>query len=164
MIVTARPWSRRSSYFLQWSQDNCFKSDLIALLKVCLHCRSSHQRCSVRKGALSNIANSQEGTCVRVSFLIKLQLQACNFIEKRLWHRCFPVSFAKVLRIPFLQNTSGRLLLALDVKKVKRAIFVLKIYQFRRDQVNLLVYGPDRPYFNQKQKYIYIYIYYFFFF
>ena len=59
---------------------------------------------------------------------------------------CFPV------RTPCLQNTSGRLFLALGVKKVKRAIFVLKIYQVRRDQVNLLVYGPDRPYFKQKQK------------
>ena len=29
----------------------------------------------------------------------------------RVWHRCFPVNFAKSLRIPFLQNTSGRLLL-----------------------------------------------------
>ena len=26
--------------------------------------------------------------------------------------QCFPVNFAKVLRTPFLQNTSGRLLLA----------------------------------------------------
>ena len=59
---------------------------------------------------------------------------------------CFPV------RTPCLQNTSGRLFLALGVKKVKRAIFVLKIYQVRRDQVNLLVYWPDRPYFSQKQK------------
>ena len=30
--------------------------------------------------------------------------------RKRLWHRCFPVNFAKSLRAPFLQNTSGRLL------------------------------------------------------
>ena len=28
---------------------------------------------------------------------------ACNFkIKKRLWHRCFPVNFAKFLRTPFL--------------------------------------------------------------
>ena len=33
--------------------------------------------------------------------------------KKRLWHRCFPVNFAKFLRAPFLQNTSGRLLLFL---------------------------------------------------
>ena len=42
--------------------------------------RSSHRRCSVRKGVLRNIANSQEKSCVRVSFLKKLQVLACNFI------------------------------------------------------------------------------------
>ena len=30
-----------------------------------------------------------------------------TLLKKRLWHRCFPVNFAKFLRIPFLQNTSG---------------------------------------------------------
>ena len=30
-----------------------------------------------------------------------------NVIKKRLWHRCFPVNFAKFLRKPFLQNASG---------------------------------------------------------
>ena len=34
-------------------------------------------------------------------------LSACNFIKKRLQHRCFPVTFAKYSRTPFLQNTSG---------------------------------------------------------
>ena len=32
----------------------------------------------------------------------------------RLRHRCFPVNFAKFLRTPFLQNTSGRLLLQIN--------------------------------------------------
>ena len=32
-------------------------------------------------------------------------------LKNRLRHRCFPVNFVKFLRIPFLQNTSGRLLL-----------------------------------------------------
>ena len=35
--------------------------------------RSSHRGCSVRKGVLRNLQNSQENTCARVSFLIKLQ-------------------------------------------------------------------------------------------
>ena len=39
-------------------------------------------------------------------------LRAATLLKKRLWHRCFPVNFAKFLRIPFLQNTSGRLLLS----------------------------------------------------
>ena len=42
--------------------------------------------------------------------------QACNFIRKRLWHRYFPVNFAKFLRTHFLQKTSGRLLLFLPLR------------------------------------------------
>ena len=30
-----------------------------------------------------------------------------TFFKKKLWHRCFPVNFAKFLRTPFLLNTSG---------------------------------------------------------
>ena len=44
------------------------------------------QRCSVKKVLLEISQNSQEN------------------IKKSLWHRCF---FAKCLRTPFLQNTSG---------------------------------------------------------
>ena len=40
------------------------------------------------KGVLKNFANSQENTCVGVSFLIKLQ-------ALRLQHRCVPVKLAK---------------------------------------------------------------------
>ena len=32
-----------------------------------------------------------------------------TLLKKRLWHRRFTVNFAKFLRTPFLQNTSGRL-------------------------------------------------------
>ena len=35
--------------------------------------RSSHQKCSIKKVFLENLQNSQENTCARVSFLIKLQ-------------------------------------------------------------------------------------------
>ena len=41
--------------------------------------------------------------------IIKLK----TLLRKRLWHRYFPVNFVKFLRAPFLQNTSGRLLLDL---------------------------------------------------
>ena len=37
------------------------------------------QRCSVKKVFLENSPNSQENTCARVAFLIKLQA-SCNFI------------------------------------------------------------------------------------
>ena len=38
---------------------------------------------------------------------------ACNFITKKVKHRCFPVKFTKFLRIPILNNISKRLLLYL---------------------------------------------------
>ena len=79
---------------------------------------------------LEILQNSQENTCTRASFLIKLQ--ACNLIKKRVWHRCFPVKFAKFLRTPFLQNTSRRLLLKKKgflnqhlIKASKLLVFVL---------------------------------------
>ena len=66
-------------------------------------------RYSVKKGVLKNCAKfigkylSQSLTDLRPATLLK----------KRLWHRVFPVSFAKFLRTSFLQNTSVRLLLKL---------------------------------------------------
>ena len=55
--------------------------------------RSSHQRCSVKK-----------------LFLVFFN-KAYSLLKKSHWHWCFFVNFAKFLRTPFLQNTSGRLLL-----------------------------------------------------
>ena len=59
--------------------DNFYLDILRVLISIDLficqgyHYRSSHQRCSMKKGVLRNFQNSQEDTCVRVSFLIKLQ-------------------------------------------------------------------------------------------
>ena len=43
--------------------------------------RSSHQRCSVKKGVLREISseNSQENTCVKVAFLITFTAQKMKF-------------------------------------------------------------------------------------
>ena len=38
-------------------------------------------------------------------------LKACNFIKKRLQHRCFQVNIAKFLRTPIFKNICKRLLL-----------------------------------------------------
>ena len=74
--------------------------------------RSGHQRSSMKKVFLKVWQNSQENTCARVSFLIKLQAWGLQlYLKKRLWPRCFAVNFVKFFRTPFLQNTSGRMLL-----------------------------------------------------
>ena len=41
---------------------------------------------------------------VRVLAYYFTREQACNFIIKRLWRRCFPVNFAKFLRTPFYRT------------------------------------------------------------
>ena len=45
--------------------------------------------------------NSQETTCARVFFNKVADLRSATLLKKRLWHRCFPVSFEKFLRTSF---------------------------------------------------------------
>ena len=40
-----------------------------------------------------------------------LSPESCNFIKKETLTKVFPANFAKLLKTPFLQNPSGRLLL-----------------------------------------------------
>ena len=71
--------------------------------------RSSHRRCSVRKGVLKRLANFT-GKHLYWSLFLR-DRQACNFIKERLRHMYFPVKFAKCLRAPILKNICERLLL-----------------------------------------------------
>ena len=52
--------------------------------------RSTHQRCSVKKEFLEISQHSQENTCVRVSFLIKLQVPDFINVPSRLKPRHCP--------------------------------------------------------------------------
>ena len=56
-------------------------------------------------------------------------------LKKRLWHRCFPVNFAKFLRAPFLQNTSGWLLLLIErykpvLSKTETSVIPLDLFWY----------------------------------
>ena len=57
---------------------------------------------TVKKVLLEISQNSQEDTCARVSFLIKLQAQVCNFIKKETLAKLFSCELQN-----FLQNTYG---------------------------------------------------------
>ena len=65
--------------------------------------RSSHRRYSVTKSVLRNFAKFA-GKHLWQSLLFDkaADLEACDFIRKGLWQRCFPVNFAKFLTIPFV--------------------------------------------------------------
>ena len=74
--------------------------------------RSSHQKCSMKKGALWNFTKFTGKHLCQSPFFDKVAgLRPPTLLKERLWNRCFPVNFVKVLRTSFLQNTSGRLLL-----------------------------------------------------
>ena len=69
--------------------------------------RSSHQRCSYRKVVLRNFAKFRWKHLCQSLFFNKV----AGLLKKTLWHRYFLLNFAKFLRTPLSQNTSGRLLL-----------------------------------------------------
>ena len=54
------------------------------------------QRCSVKKVFLEFSQNSQENTCARVSLLINLQAEVCNFIKKDTLALVFSSEFCKI--------------------------------------------------------------------
>ena len=49
------------------------------------------------------------------SLFESLCLRHATLLKNRLWHRCFLVNFVKFLRTPFLNNTSGGLLLHTEI-------------------------------------------------
>ena len=56
--------------------------------------------------------------CQSLFFNKVSSLRSGTLIKKRVWHWCFPVKFAKILRTLLWQNTSGRLLLHMDSKGI----------------------------------------------
>ena len=89
-----------------------YQVKIFYLLTFCLaQNRSSHQRCSMKNGVLRNFTKfTGKHMCQSLFFNTVAYLSPATLLKKRLWHRYFPVNFAKFLRTPFLKNTSGRLL------------------------------------------------------
>ena len=61
--------------------------------------------CSVEKMFLETLQNSQEDTCARVSFLIKLQAEACNFIKGEALAQVFYCEFCEISKNTFSYRT-----------------------------------------------------------
>ena len=76
----------------------------------------------MKKGVLKNFAKlTGKHLCQSFFFNKVALLKPATLLKKILWHRCFPVNFAKFLRTLFLQRTSGSLILNLEVRwKLKR--------------------------------------------
>ena len=75
--------------------------------------RSSHKRCSIKKTVPKTSQYPQE--------------KACNFIKKRLQHRCFPVNIAKFSWAPILKNICEWLLLYFYKKYILQLLFFMNL-------------------------------------
>ena len=74
--------------------------------------RSSHCRCSVKKGDLKNYAKSVGKQLCQSLFFNKVAgLRSATLFKKETLAQVFSCEFCEILRAPFVQNTSGRLLL-----------------------------------------------------
>ena len=63
------------------------------LLTLIYHCRSSHRKCSLKKGVLKTFAKFTGKHLCQSLFFNFLK----SLLKKWLRHRCFPVNFAKLL-------------------------------------------------------------------
>ena len=81
------------------------------LLKFLAKYRSNRLEVFCEKVFLKLPQNSQKRICTGVSFIIKLQASGMKLLKRRLRCRCFPVSFAKILRTPFFIENHQWLLL-----------------------------------------------------
>ena len=62
----------------------------------------------MKKGVPKNFSKFTGKHLCQSLFLNKVAgLRSATLLKKWLGHKCFPVNFAKFLRTPFLQNTSG---------------------------------------------------------
>ena len=71
-------------------------------------------------------------------------LRPANLLKKRLQHRCFHVNFAKFPITPFLQNTSGWLLLQWRVQGQKCLVYVFDTLLISLDLPHQVLLEPLR--------------------
>ena len=83
--------------------DSCYYAMLlIKLFSVQVHSREIQIN-------LGSVVYSRTNDAL--TFSLSNCFQVCNFIKKRLQHRCFPVNIAKFLKTPNLKNIWERLLM-----------------------------------------------------
>ena len=65
------------------------------------------------------ISSSLKSKETSLDWVKSFWLMGSTLRSTRLWHMCFPVNFVKFLRTPFLQDTSGRLLLSVFFNRLR---------------------------------------------
>ena len=77
---------------------------LMIYIDICYQTlRSSRPEVFCKKGVLGNFAKfTGKHLCQSLFFNKVAGLRPATLLKKVLWHRCFPVNFAKFLRTPFI--------------------------------------------------------------
>ena len=76
--------------------------------------------------------NSQKNTCARVSFLVKSQASACNFIKKEILAQVFICEFCEIFKNTFFTEqlwvtASVNGFLTRKFRKIHRSFFIDKV-------------------------------------
>ena len=112
--LPSHPWAAPKKHILNRVKDSFFyTTPLVAVFLVPKNMiinRNSNRRCSVRKGVLKNFKEFT-GKHLCQNLFINKGLRSVTLLKKRLWHRCFPVNFARFLRTAFLKGHLRWLLL-----------------------------------------------------
>ena len=88
-------------------------------------CRSSRLKVFCKKAVLKNFAKfTGKHLCQSLFFNKVADLRPATLLKKRLWHRCFPVDFAKLLRTPFFTEYLHWLLLKFISHHTKEILYV----------------------------------------
>ena len=80
-----------------------------------------------KKGVFRNFAQfTEKHLCQSLFFNKVVGLKPATLLKKKLCHRCFPANSVEFFKIPFLKNTSGRLLL----NRLQERCFPVNIVKF----------------------------------
>ena len=94
--------------------------------------RSSRPGVFCKKGVLRKFAKiTGKHLCQSLFFNKVVGLRLATLLKKRLWHRCFPVNFAKFLRTPFFIEHLWWLLLFFRKTKVSNMLGFIKYFQVK---------------------------------
>ena len=95
-------WHVRDWKMITYFIEHPLMASLLCFKRILAVDRSSRLEVFRKKGVLQN---SQGGTCMGVSFSIKLQPVSLQLYEKkRIRYMYFPMNFAKFLRTPFYRT------------------------------------------------------------
>ena len=120
--------------FLLWINffllENCVNLSVHCNRLMGSSCRSSYVRgrCPVLCGQCNTSTMKPSTTKPIASTGMYRSLRPSTLFKEWLWHRWFPVNFAKFLRTPFLQNTFWRLFLYVSPRRIEVYTLFQKIW------------------------------------